>query len=430
MATSRRERTTVLPTTATVWVLILKRQTRHNRITRKKCYGSPTCLQRLLLGGMLLLLLSMSCAMAAAAAKSFYDTLGVAKDCTPDQLKKAYRKLALKTHPDKGGKEEEFKKVAKAYEVLSDPEQRNLYDSFGEAGLGGAAAASGASRHAGYNPFFGGVGNGGTAFRFGTNGGTPAGEHPFATFFQSSANTGGRRGSPGGGAAARGFSFSQDNANGSQTIDLSELFRQMMMGDEGDASPPSSSTGSKRSRGSSASPTPTRKYTRKVKCTLEELATGATKRLKVKFGKKEGIPEKLYTIKLKPGWKEGTKVTFPAVVGTFVPTMIFEVEEAPHQLFQRQGDDLHYTCWLSPLEAHEGGRNVSVLLPTGEVFSHRLPRRRRRPKNYQEQNNWTSGKKMVIPGKGMPIKGGPECGSLIIEFRVREGSKESPSSAA
>lgn len=73
--------------------------------------------------------------------KDYYEILGVSKSATADELKKAYRKLALKYHPDKnpGDKqaEEKFKEAAEAYDVLSDPDKRARYDQFGHAGMGG-----------------------------------------------------------------------------------------------------------------------------------------------------------------------------------------------------------------------------------------------------------------------------------------------------
>jgi curved DNA-binding protein len=72
-------------------------------------------------------------------AKDYYAVLGVPKDATAEVIKKAYRKLALKFHPDKnpGDKkaEEKFKEITEAYAVLSDPEKRRQYDQFGEAGF-------------------------------------------------------------------------------------------------------------------------------------------------------------------------------------------------------------------------------------------------------------------------------------------------------
>ncbi|APF20418.1 molecular chaperone DnaJ [Caldithrix abyssi] len=77
-----------------------------------------------------------------ATKKDYYEILGVDRNATQDEIKKAYRKLAVKYHPDKnqGNKEaeEKFKELAEAYAVLSDPEKRRRYDQFGHAGVGGA----------------------------------------------------------------------------------------------------------------------------------------------------------------------------------------------------------------------------------------------------------------------------------------------------
>lgn len=82
------------------------------------------------------------------AKRDYYEVLGVSKDASEDELKKAYRKLALKYHPDRnpGDKEaeEKFKEAAEAYNVLSNKEKRAQYDQFGEAGLNGQGGFSGA----------------------------------------------------------------------------------------------------------------------------------------------------------------------------------------------------------------------------------------------------------------------------------------------
>lgn len=72
--------------------------------------------------------------------KDYYKVLGLSRSATEEEVKKAYRKLALKFHPDKNksaGAEEKFKEIAEAYEVLSDKKKRDVYDQFGEEGLKG-----------------------------------------------------------------------------------------------------------------------------------------------------------------------------------------------------------------------------------------------------------------------------------------------------
>ena len=87
--------------------------------------------------------------------RDFYEILGVTKSASDDEIKKAYRKLAIKYHPDKNpddkAAEEKFKEAAEAYEVLSSPEKRQRYNQYGHAGVGGASGGGGGHYGGGMN---------------------------------------------------------------------------------------------------------------------------------------------------------------------------------------------------------------------------------------------------------------------------------------
>ncbi|HIZ87825.1 MAG TPA: molecular chaperone DnaJ [Candidatus Coprenecus pullistercoris] len=82
-----------------------------------------------------------------ADKRDYYEVLGVSRDASADEIKKAYRKMALKYHPDRNpgdaAAEEKFKEAAEAYDVLSNPDKKARYDQFGHAGVGGAAGGAG-----------------------------------------------------------------------------------------------------------------------------------------------------------------------------------------------------------------------------------------------------------------------------------------------
>ncbi len=105
------------------------------------------------------------------AKRDYYDVLGVAKDASDEEIKKAYRKQAMKHHPDRNqGKgdeksskasEEKFKEAKEAYEMLSDPQKKAAYDRFGHAGvdpnMGGFGRSAGAEGFGGFADAFGDI---------------------------------------------------------------------------------------------------------------------------------------------------------------------------------------------------------------------------------------------------------------------------------
>ena len=120
--------------------------------------------------------------------RDYYEALGVSRDVDSQELKSAYRKLALKYHPDRnpGDKtaEEHFKEAAEAYAVLADTDKRARYNQFGHAGVSGAGASQGfdPTIFADFNDIFGGLGD---RFGFGDlfgggrrQGGTDTGRRP------------------------------------------------------------------------------------------------------------------------------------------------------------------------------------------------------------------------------------------------------------
>ncbi len=103
----------------------------------------------------------------SSAKRDYYEILGVGKSASDDEVKKAFRKLAVKHHPDKeGGDEAKFKEINEAYEVLKDKQKRARYDQFGHAGVDTGASGAGAGGFSG-GPFAGAAGGQGVRFDFG-----------------------------------------------------------------------------------------------------------------------------------------------------------------------------------------------------------------------------------------------------------------------
>lgn len=117
--------------------------------------------------------------------RDYYEVLGVAKGASQDEIKKAYRKIAIKYHPDKNPDdkeaEEKFKEAAEAYDVLSNPEKKERYDRFGHAGVGGAGGFGGGAGGMNMEDIF-------------SNFGDIFGDDMFGSFFGGQQRGGGGRG--------------------------------------------------------------------------------------------------------------------------------------------------------------------------------------------------------------------------------------------
>lgn len=325
--------------------------------------------------------------------KSLYDCLGVERTVTDRQLKKAYRKKALQCHPDKkGGDEAAFKELSRAYEILSDPNKRTVYDRYGEAGLDPAAGGGGGG--------FGGrqqqQQRGGPyprdSFRFKADGQNIDPEEWFRRFAQQQQSSSSSSRYYQGGGGPGGSTF-ESFGGGGGGIDLESLLHQMMGG--GGAS---FGGGQQQRQGGGAfgfggfPQQQPQVFERPLHCTLEELAMGISKKIKLKMP--DGRSRLLH-VYLQKGWKAGTKIKYAATPA--FPAVTLVVHEKPHATLQRRGNDLVY-------RVPHGHNMIKLVLPDGEVWERRLPPTLRK------------GESITISEKGMPIKGGPERGNLILEF--------------
>ena len=323
------------------------------------------------------------------AETKLYDALSISPTASQEDIKKAYRKAALKWHPDKNkdnpNAAEKFKEVSQAYEVLSDPEKRKVYDQYGLEFLlkGGQAPPPGAE----------GMPGGGF-------GGMPAGF-----------NFGG--GMPGGGGGTRSFHFSTNGGQGFSFSDPSDIFSSFSRGgaagggaeDEdifnlfgGGLPGGGRGTGSRRSTGNFASRqarprTPeVAVIERNLPVTLEEVFKGAHKKMKIKrktFNSQgqRTTEDKILEMDIKPGLKAGSKIKFSGVGdqeegGT--QDLHFIVVEKAHPTLTRDGDDLKTTIELDLKEALTGWKrtvttidgkqlNVSGSGPTQPGYEERFP---------------------------------------------------------
>eukprot|EP00127_Corallochytrium_limacisporum_P007087 Clim_evm6s242 gene=Clim_evmTU6s242 len=332
----------------------------------------------------------------------YYTALGL-EPGTNDQnaIKKAYRKLALKYHPDKNSSEEatkKFQQISEAFEVLSDPKKKEIYDRYGEAGLKGGATDGG-------TPFGGGMGGGpggpqGGSFHFTAS--DP--EDIFRMFFGGGGEDifGGMHG---GGAR---FTSSTGGMPGGGFGGMGG-----MGGMPGGAFGGMGGMGGMPRQAKARTPDQVK---RQLPLSLEDLYKGTVKKLKINRTILDATgasmkADKIIEINVKPGWKAGTKITFPGVgderPGAPPQDIVFVVEEKPHDKFKREGDDIMYTANIGLKDALTG---FSLNVPTLDGGQHTV----------RMTDIVKPGSKVRIAGKGMPKsqKSGGGFGDMVVEFHV------------
>lgn len=277
--------------------------------------------------------------------KDYYAILGVSESASPEEIKKAYRKLARKYHPDiskESDAEDKFKDVGEAYEVLKDPEKRAEYDQlrkYGARGDGSFEAPPGWRSASG----------------FGGGGYTEADAAQFSDFFEEIFG-GGRRGGGFGGGGFGGFRQSRQ-----------------MRGEDVHA---------------------------KLSLFLEEVYNGCEKQVSFTVHEADAqgriVPrQKTLKVKVPAGMREGQHIRLkgqgaPGAGGGENGDLFIEVELAPHPVFTVEGRDIVVTVPVTPWEAALGS---SVTVPTvGSKVKVKVPK------------GSSSGRKLRLKGKGLPGK--------------------------
>ncbi|XP_048840002.1 dnaJ homolog subfamily B member 13 isoform X5 [Brienomyrus brachyistius] len=278
----------------------------------------------------------------------YYVSLEINRNATDADIKKAYRRLALKYHPDKNndsGAYEKFSEIAEAYDVLSDPRKKATYDKFGEEGLK-RGIPSDLGVNGAWTEGYTFHGNPEKIFRsfFG-------GDNPFADF------------------------YAEDGSD----IDVG--------------------FGGLCGRGVRKQDAP---IERDLHLALEDLFHGCTKKMKIsrrvmnEDGYTSSIKDKILSINIKPGWREGTRIIFEK-----------EGDQKNHPRFSRQEHNLIYTYDID-LEKALTGFSMEIETLDGRLLNI--------PVNDIVHPNYTK----VVPGEGMPQSADPRRrGDLIIKFHVK-----------
>ncbi|XP_068191632.1 dnaJ homolog subfamily B member 5 [Antennarius striatus] len=309
------------------------------------------------------------------AGKDFYKVLGVSAESDEDEIKRAYRRLALRFHPDKNSDadaEERFKEIAEAYEVLTDPPRRSAYDLFGEEGLKNGAPVS-TNGKVFRNTF---QGDAHSAF-------SSRGSDHFDIFF--------------------GPDFDVDD-------DLFNPFRRFPFSHVGG---PSFHEGGVKRRGQRR--LQDEEAVHDLPVTLEEVMHGCTKHVKVTRSRRHadgGVrpEEKVLNVVVKKGWRAGTRITFPRE-GDDTPNgppadVTFVLRDKEHSQYRRDGANIVYTANITLKEALCG---CTVSVPTLDSRMMPLPC----------SDVIKPGAVRRLRGEGLPLPKSPtQRGDLVVEFQV------------
>ncbi|MCU0928464.1 MAG: molecular chaperone DnaJ [Burkholderiaceae bacterium] len=328
------------------------------------------------------------------AKRDYYDVLGVPKNASDDDIKKAYRKLAMKHHPDRNQgddakkAEEKFKEAKEAYEMLSDPQKRAAYDQYGHAGVDPNMAGGG------FRPGAGPEGFGGFAEAFGDI---------FGDLFGGGAAAGGRRG--GGRQVYRGG-------------DLSYAIEEAAHGKETQIRIPTWETcdtcqGSGAKPGTSAKTCPTCNGAGSVH--LRQGFFSIQQTCPQCHGSGKIIPDpctacngagrikkqKTLEVKIPAGINEGMRIRSagngePGTNGGPPGDLYIEIRIRQHEIFERDGDDLHCTVPVGVTTAALGG---TIEVPTlGGKAEIELPEGTQHGKTFRLRGKGIKGIRSSYPG--------------------------------
>jgi len=361
------------------------------------------------------------------AKKDYYEVLGVPRTATLTEIKKAYRKLARKYHPDlnPGDKtaEAKFKEIQEAYSVLSDPKKRAQYDQFGFVGEHPPGAEAGTGYGAGTGPFTGGF-EGFDFSEYGTSSFRDFFENLFGGFREEGRASGPQRGEDLNYSMTISFA---DAINGLQTrIKVNRLVPCPVCGGSG-----YSTLGGERvcpdCHGSGR--TYVQKGFMKFSSTCPTcLGTGRISGQVCSNCRGEGrVPgSETITVRIPKGVDNGSKVRIPGkgnagLNGGPAGDLYINLEVTPHPFFKREGHNIYVRV---PITVPEATLGAKIEVPTiyGEKKSIRIP------------PGTKSGQKFRIKGEGAPIVGRNSRGDMFVEVtivppshldqRVRELMKE------